>query len=196
MNKIVLESDSLILRDIKETDTINIFNKVSPLNVRKYLSTVPQPYTLENAQEFVKMKLDNQLLEKRTSFDLAITQKSLNSSGIDSLELIGIISLSKIDYFMGKATIGYWLGEEYWGKGIMSKAVKRVIEFAFNDLNLNRIEIEAVVENIGSNKVIQKNGFVFECVQKQAMRSKATGKLHDGNTYSLLKEDWGKSFKI
>ena len=93
----MLESDSLILRDIKETDTINIFNKVSPLNVRKYLSTVPQPYTLENAQEFVKMKLDNQLLEKRTSFDLAITQKSLNSSEINSLELIGIISLSKID---------------------------------------------------------------------------------------------------
>lgn len=75
----------------------------------------------------------------------------------------------------------------------MTEAAKKLLEFAFNSLKINRLNISAFVENNASNKVIKKLGFVFESTKKQAMRSKATNKLHDVNTYGLLKEDWEKN---
>ena len=77
----------------------------------------------------------------------------------------------------------------------MTEAAKRTIEFAFNDLNLNRVNVFASTKNKASNKVIQKLGFVFEGIKRQSMRSKATGLPYDTNTYGLLKEDWKKSGK-
>ncbi len=78
---------------------------------------------------------------------------------------------------------------ECWGKGIMTEAASRILEFAFNELGLNRINSEATIENNGSNKVIQKLGFTFEGLRRQAMRNVATKKTHDANYYGLLKED-------
>ncbi len=89
--------------------------------------------------------------------------------------------------------MGYWLAKTFWRQGIMTEAANKVMEFAFNDLNLNRVNISAVIENEASNATIRKLGFVFEGVKKQALRSKATNKLHDLNTYGLLREDWEKA---
>jgi RimJ/RimL family protein N-acetyltransferase len=72
----------------------------------------------------------------------------------------------------------------------MSEATKRIIEFAFQELGLRRLNIEAFVENEASNNLIKKVGFIFEGTQKQGTRAKATGKLHDSNQYRLLKEEW------
>jgi len=77
----------------------------------------------------------------------------------------------------------------------MTEAAKKAIEFAFNSLGLTRINVYAATENIASNATIKKLGFVFEGMQRKAMRSKATGVLHDKNAYGLLKEDWEKSGK-
>lgn len=72
----------------------------------------------------------------------------------------------------------------------MTEALNRVIEFAFTDLNLRRINIFAAKENIASNATILKAGFVFEGVQKLAMRSRANNLFFDKNMYGMLKEDW------
>jgi len=72
----------------------------------------------------------------------------------------------------------------------MTEAAKRVIEFAFNDLKLRRLNVCAFVENKASNNVIKKLGFVFEGTKKQAVRSKATNIIHDTHNYRLLKEEW------
>jgi len=91
--------------------------------------------------------------------------------------------------------MGYWLGEAYWGKGYMTEAVKRMLAFAFDDLNLNRVNICAFVENEASNAVIRKVGFVFEGTKRQGNRSRASGKIHDSNEYGMLKEDWERAQK-
>jgi RimJ/RimL family protein N-acetyltransferase len=72
----------------------------------------------------------------------------------------------------------------------MTEAAKRAIAFAFQDLELNRINVKAAVDNIASNKTIRKLGFVFEGTQKQAMRSRANGFVYDMHMYGLLREDW------
>ena len=95
-----------------------------------------------------------------------------------------------MDHFNGTATVGYWLGREHWRQGIMTEAAREIIRFAFQDLNLRRLNIEAFVENVASNTLIKKLGFVFEGTQIKGARSKATNKIHDAHHYRLLREEW------
>jgi RimJ/RimL family protein N-acetyltransferase len=85
------------------------------------------------------------------------------------------------------------LAEELWRQRIMTEATREIMRFAFEELNLNRINVKAAVENTASNATIRKLGFVFEGVARQDYRSKATNKLHNVNNYGLLKEDWNKN---
>ena len=107
-------------------------------------------------------------------------------------ELVGGIGLTKIDYFVKKATFGLWLGRNYWRKGIMTEASRVFFDFAFNELGLNRINSSAFVRNEASNKLHEKLGFNYEGKRRNNSRSKATGEFHDSNIYGLLKEDWLK----
>lgn len=191
--RIELETDRLILRELLQEDATYIAEKISPLNVSRYLAVVPHPYKLEHAQEFIGNILLEQGKEKRKGYELAITMKPMNCTAqTEPLEAIGIIALKNIDYFNQTAELGYWLGKDYWGQGLVPEAAKKMLEFAFNELKLNRINVKAAIENKASNRVIQKLGFVFEGTKKQEMRSRATNKLHDANEYGLLKEDWEK----
>jgi len=60
------------------------------------------------------------------------------------------------------AELGYWLAEPFWGKGIMTKAVKAMIKYGFDAWDINRIFARPFGENIGSQKVLEKAGFVLE----------------------------------
>jgi RimJ/RimL family protein N-acetyltransferase len=104
--------------------------------------------------------------------------------------LLGAVGISKINHDEKQGELGYWLGKEHWGQGIMTEAAKAVVDFAFKEIPLQRINTQAVIENIGSNKVIQKLGFVPEGMKRKGMKSRATGKFHDCNQYGLLKEEW------
>jgi RimJ/RimL family protein N-acetyltransferase len=95
-----------------------------------------------------------------------------------------------VDHFNQTATVGYWLGEAFWRQGIMTEAACKVIRFAFEDLNLRRLNINAFVENVPSNNLIKKLGFVFEGTKIQAAKSRATNKVHDTHNYRMLKEEW------
>ena len=64
------------------------------------------------------------------------------------------------------------------------------MDFAFNELKLNRVELRAVTENIPSNNVAKKFNFKFEACYRQAVIAKSTGKIHDENVYSLLREEY------
>jgi len=72
----------------------------------------------------------------------------------------------------------------------MTEAATRVIKFAFEELDLRRLNICAFVENNPSNNLIKKLGFIFEGTKKQDMRSRATNKVHDTHNYRMLKEEW------
>jgi RimJ/RimL family protein N-acetyltransferase len=72
----------------------------------------------------------------------------------------------------------------------MTEAASEVIKFAFLELGLRRLNINAFVENIPSNNLIKKLGFVFEGTRKQSTRARATNKVHDTHNYRMLKEEW------
>ncbi|WP_159413185.1 GNAT family N-acetyltransferase, partial [Ruminiclostridium josui] len=65
--------------------------------------------------------------------------------------------------------IGYWIGKEYWSKGIMTKAVKQICETAFNTYDIIRISAEVLSHNTGSIKVLEKAGFKQEGLKKKKL---------------------------
>lgn len=79
---------------------------------------------------------------------------------------IGEISCFDIDVDNEKGEIGYFLGKEYWGQGIMSSILRVIIKYLFDDLGIRRLESIVIKENIGSCRLLEKNGFEQEGILK------------------------------
>ena len=148
--KLTLETDRLILRPFELDDEESMFNNwASDEEVTKYL-TWNTHKSIEETKEVLAFWINQYEKEERINF--AIVYKENN-------ELIGGIDV--VGYLEGVPVIGYNLSRKYWNKGIMTEACKKVIELLFS-LNHEKIIIEAMVENIGSNRVIQKCGGVYD----------------------------------
>jgi len=175
-----LETERLVLRDIEGKDKKDLIENINNLAVSQYLLVVPYPYTDADADWWINHCAEEAAKKPRINYELAIELKSEN-------RVIGTVSIIKVDLFQQKAEIGYWLGEKYWRKGIMSEAVDRMLDFAFNELDLRRVEAGTFAENIASQNLLESFGFQKEGIRKQAYRAKATGRIHDDVLYGLLK---------
>ena len=140
-------------------------------------------------------------VEKTTSSEqvLANTKKALISFSekksivyliIEKKEVIGRISIWLIDENTNTYEIGYWIAERKKNLGIITSCVKEVIEMGMEYLNVEKYEISCIVENIGSNKIAQKNGFILEGIKRNAI--KVNNKIYNMNQYGLLKEEFKK----
>lgn len=87
-----------------------------------------------------------------------------------------------------KASFGYVLNRNFWGKGYMTEALSAVLRLCFEKLELNRVEAEHYVGNEGSGKVMQKCGMELEGIRRQA--NKVKGIFHDVVQYGITKERW------
>jgi len=103
-------------------------------------------------------------------------------------ELAGTIDMMHIDDRIRKMEFGYWLGERFQGKGLVTRSCQALIEYAFGTLDLNRIEIHARAENARSRAVAERLGFRLEGTFRQTRYH--GGRYSDGVLYSLLKEEW------
>ena len=103
-------------------------------------------------------------------------------------KIAGRIGIYKLDYFNKIGEIGYWIGEQFQGKGIVSKSCGGLIEYGFNNLHLNRIEIKCGVQNIKSQQIPKKFNFQHEGIIREGELIR--NKYNDLNLYSLLKKDW------
>jgi ribosomal-protein-serine acetyltransferase len=101
--------------------------------------------------------------------------------------LIGCIDLHQIDWLNGNARIGYWLDKDYTGHGIMSRAVRLLVEYAFEALDLHRIEIHVATENHRSRRIPERLGFTMEGVLRQVQRMR--GAYYDHALYTLLRDE-------
>jgi putative acetyltransferase len=109
----------------------------------------------------------------------------------DDAKVIGSIGLhpDRMRGFDGAKMLGYVLAQPYWGRGLMTEAAKRVIAFAFEEMNLEVLSVIHYPFNARSKRVIEKCGFVYEGTLRRA------GILHDGAVcdaccYSMLKSEY------
>ena len=102
----------------------------------------------------------------------------------------GLIGYKDVDRVNLKTEIGYWLIEAMTGKGIMTLATKSLIDFAFTNMDMNRIEIRCGVGNFKSSAVPKRIGFQFEGIAREG--EKHQNKYIDLEVYSCLKKEWRK----
>jgi ribosomal-protein-serine acetyltransferase len=102
--------------------------------------------------------------------------------------LVGRIGLYQLDRMNKIGTIGYWVGEDAQGKGIITKACEEILKHGFETLDLNRIEIRCGTGNSRSLAVPKRLGFQREGIVRQG--EFLNGRFIDLYLYSMLKEEW------
>ncbi|RYD54518.1 MAG: N-acetyltransferase [Sphingobacteriales bacterium] len=103
-------------------------------------------------------------------------------------EVVGRIGLFYIHEHNKIASIGYWIGQQYQGKGIITASCKKLITYGFNILGLNRIEIKCGVGNSKSTAIPERLGFTREGIIRQG--ELVNNEFIDLYLYSVLKEEW------
>lgn len=102
-------------------------------------------------------------------------------------KIAGVIGFNQIDTVNSVGYIGYWLGEKYNGKGIMTKSVQELVEIGYSYYSLNRIDIRCAVENSRSRAIPERLGFQNEGIIRHAVKYYDT--YQDIVIYGLLKND-------
>jgi [ribosomal protein S5]-alanine N-acetyltransferase len=173
----ILETERLLLRKITVEDAEDMFVYGSNPEVSTYV-TWNKHQTLSDTKEFIDFIL-NQYEAGRIA-----------PWGIEDKEtgrLIGTIDFVSWNTNHHFAEIGYVIARDYWGKGITTEAAEALIRFGFEKMDLVRIQARCFVENIGSERVMEKVGMSFEGIIRKGMLIK--GKHWDLNMYSILKEE-------
>ncbi len=137
---------------------------------------LPYPYTEQDGKDYISDMLS---ANEDDTFAFAIT---VDNKVVGS---IGVFRQGNIHRQI--AELGYYIAEEYWGKGIMTEAVKQICECVFDKSDIIRIYAEPFAYNIASCRVLEKAGFQYE----GTLRSNAVknGKVIDMKMYSLLKTE-------
>ena len=165
---------NFILREWKLSDKESIAENANNINiwnnVRDYF---PFPYTVEDGEQFIKMVLS----KPKPSTDLTIEIEGKAVGGI------GIVLQADVERI--SAEIGYWLGENYWNRGIMTNVVKEMVEYAFTHFPIKKLYAPVFDFNTASQRVLEKAGFEKEAILKQAAIK--NGKVIDLHYYGLIK---------
>lgn len=101
--------------------------------------------------------------------------------------LCGVTAFNRVDHVSGIGYIGYWLGQEFTGQGIMTAALQDLIRLGFSNWPLHRMEIRSAVENVKSRSVAERLGFRHEGTIRSAER--VYGKFYDHAVYGMLREE-------
>jgi len=168
-----MKKDSIKLRPFALSDIQRLAQLANNKNVWDNLRDyIPHPYTEKDAEDYI-IFCNNQ--NPMTNFAIAYND-----------ELVGTIGLIlQKDVYRKSAEIGYWIGEPYWGKGIVTKAVELIVEYGFKNLDIIRIFTGVFDFNIGSQKVLEKNGFEKEAIFKNAIFK--NGKICNEVKYAKIK---------
>jgi [ribosomal protein S5]-alanine N-acetyltransferase len=137
---------------------------------------LPNPYSLSDAHNWLNTIIP---INDPPRFFAITTDKYLIGS-------IGIVT--KNDIYIKNAEIGYFLAEEYWGKGIITKAIKAATAYAFSRFDIVRVYAESFTDNSGSRRALEKAGFGCEAVIKNNIFKNRV--IKDSCIYSVLKENF------
>ncbi len=152
----------------------NLVEYANNPNIARYLrDAFPNPYTYEEAEKFIH-QCENAEMDKAIIYAIIIDGAAVGSIG----------AFKKDDVYKKTAEIGYWLATDYWGRGIITDAVGKLVNEVFQRLDVVRLEAGVFAGNNASCRVLEKNGFTLEGVLRKSIFK--NGALLDGFMYSLL----------
>lgn len=143
----------------------------NPNIVKNLTDRFPHPYTEDNAHDFITMTLH-------------LNPQCIFKIHNDEFGAIGSIGLHpQDDIFKLNAELGYFLGEPFWGKGIITTSIQQIVAYGFENLNINRIFARPFGSNIASQKVLLKSGFKLDYILEKTLIKNNV--LEDEHCYSI-----------
>jgi ribosomal-protein-alanine N-acetyltransferase len=171
-----LETERLILRKMVLNDAEAVFAYASNSEVSRY--TLWETHrSIEDSRAFLEFA--TQKYENGGEPDWGIVYRGPGC-------LVGACGLVNWEAEHARAEVGFVLSREYWGRGLMSEAVRAILRFGFERMNLNRIEARCIAENAASARVMEKAGMVYEGTLRQ--REYIKGAYRDIKLYAILKK--------
>ena len=162
------------LRPFTIEDLTSLVKFANNFNIAKNLMDVfPNPYTEENGKAFIEIATKN----------IPPNILAIEING----EAAGAIGLHpQNDIYRKNAELGYWLAEPYWGKGIITEAIKQMVDYGFGHWDFTRIYARPFGSNIASQKALQKAGFVLEAkLEKTIFKN---DEFHDELIYAIRRQ--------
>lgn len=154
--------------------------RVVQLNIEHLKPWMPwavDEYSIDHARQWIKRTLDDFARDGRFS---ALILKN------DAI--IGTIGFHDLDTANRHAAVGYWIDKEYEGRGIVTKCCKVLIDYLFDTMKLNRVQINCNVENVRSRAIPERLGFKLEGILRQM--ELVDGRFGDWAVYGLLESEW------
>lgn len=173
-----LHTARLRLRPFTEADTDAIFALQSNPRVLRYWDAPPWQ---ERAQADRFIARCKQMAQEGSGARLAIERSADDS-------FIGWCVLMRWDATYRSALLGYCLDEPAWGQGFATEAAGALLQWAFNTLDLNRVQSEADTRNVASGRVLEKLGFLREGMLRE--NCIVEGDISDSWVYGLLRREW------
>jgi len=173
-----LTTDRLVLRPFDRSDAAVLEKLAGDRRIADTTISVPHPFTSAHAADWINAGQRGHATGGHRSF--AIAERA-------SHVLIGYAGLHDIDAEHRQAEISFWIGGAFEGRGYVTEAARRLIDFAFADLALNRICAFHMVRNAGSQRVLEKLGFAREGYLRERVRK--WERYEDVLAWSLLRSD-------
>ncbi len=147
-------------------------------HLRAWLPWVDSTNAISDVENFIKSKREQ--FAENNGFTMSIWCEG---------KVAGCIELHAINWHVGSSSIGYWLGQEFEGRGLVTIATRAIVDYAFNTYGLNRIDLRAAAANRKSRAVPERLGFTLEGVLRQSVKL-ADGQLVDFCVYAVLASEW------
>ena len=169
--------EGILLRPWSIRDAADLASIANSKNIADNLRDMfPFPYSIKDARKWLNIILPENFPPR--FFAVTVDKFIVGSIGI----------VSKADIYRKNFEIGYFIAEEYEGKGIGTKAIKAVTSYAFKDFDIVRVYAEPFADNMGSRRALEKAGFTLEAVFRRNVIK--NGIIKDSCIYSVLKEDF------
>jgi ribosomal-protein-serine acetyltransferase len=176
--------DGVCLKLLEDRHAPAVFGVVNRerAHLRKWLPWVDDTTNVGYTLSFIK-----------TSLQQFANNEGLTAGIWSGNEYAGTIGTHKINWLNRKVEIGYWIAAKFQGKGIVTDACRALMEHAFEEWKLNRVEIHCATGNKKSCAIPERLGFQLEGVLQKALF--VHGKYLDSNVYGMLARDWKRALK-
>lgn len=171
--------DGFHLSSVRLDDKFALLEHFKAKEIYDSTLNIPYPYEEADADRWLTRRIEGALRQGR-EVTFAIREEGggmIGAVGADSLE----VGASH------RAEIGYWLARPYWGRGVMTDAVRAYVRYAFGELGLLRLTAHTFTFNVGSTRVLEKNGFRLEGRLRKHFRKGE--EFYDAYCFGLLREE-------
>ena len=183
LEPINISTETLTLRFLTEADLPEVYDIFSHPEVMRYWSYPPWTHKVQAEQWLMNVQ---EGYRTRNDIQLGIERQ------IDHI-LLGTCTLFQFHRTSRRAEIGYALGRPYWGSGYMHQALQALLQYAFETLNLNRLEADIDPRNQASARTLERLGFQNEGHLRE--RWIVNDEVSDTDLYGLLRREWQERFR-